>query len=286
LRYEEIARLVRVFVTLGVRRVRLTGGEPLVRPGLASLVELLRREAPALEDLAMTTNGQRLAARAADLARAGLDRVNVSLDTLWPDRYRAIAGGELAPVLAGLAAADAVGLGPVKLNVVLLRGVNDDEIGDFVRLTFDRDVAVRFIELMPLGLDPRWSPSDVVTEGEVRARIEAEHGPLEDVDGPRTSRAGGAARVRGARGTLAFISPLTSPFCRECNRLRLTADGRLRLCLLSDRAVDLGGPLRGGASDETLRARIVAAALEKPRGHALGEEVRCHPTTPMCAIGG
>ena len=286
LRYEEIARLVRVFSSLGVSRVRLTGGEPLVRPHLDRLIELTRREAPSLEDLALTTNGQRLARLAPALRRAGLDRVNVSLDSLRPDRYRAITGGELAPVIAGIDRAEREGLTPVKVNVVLVRGLNDDEVLDFVRLTLERPLSVRFIELMPLGEQSQWRAEQVVRGEVLQGMLEASFGDLELVDDLRSSRGGAVHRLPGAVGTVSLISPLSAPFCGACNRLRLTADGKLRLCLLAEQAEDLRGPLRRGASDEEMAEIIAAAAWNKPRAHALGVEERCHPTTPMCSIGG
>ncbi len=285
LRYEEIARLVSALVPSGLTRIRLTGGEPLVRPGLPSLVRLLR-DLPGLEDIALTTNGQLLARYAAELRESGLRRINVSLDTLRPDRYRDITcGGDLRAVWEGLAACRREGLAPIKLNAVLLRGMNDDEIADFARLTLAEPYDVRFIEFMPMGETGFWSPELVVTEEKARAAVELV-GLLEPAPSPATSRGGQAWHLPGARGTISFISPVSQPFCNACNRLRLTADGRLRPCLMFDQSIDLRALLRGGGSDDDLRTAFAAAAAAKPEGHRLGEEIACHPTTTMSAIGG
>jgi cyclic pyranopterin phosphate synthase len=285
LTYEEIARVAAALARCGLRRLRLTGGEPLVRPQLPTLIRLLR-EAPELEDLALTTNGQLLARFARELREAGLTRINVSLDTLRPGRYREITrGGELAPVWAGLAAAREAGLWPIKINAVVIRGMNDDEVPDFARLTLDEPYDARFIEFMPMGEAELWSREAVVPEAETRAAVET-LGPLEPAPTPATSRGGQAWRLPGARGTVAFISPVSRPFCAECNRLRLSADGRLRPCLMSDRSVDLRAILRSGGSDDDLRRALAEAAAGKPEGHRLGEDAPCHPRTPMSAIGG
>jgi len=285
LRYEEIARVVAALVPCGVRRVRLTGGEPLVRPGVPALVRMLH-DIPGLEDIALTTNGQLLARFAADLRAAGLRRINVSLDTLRPDRYRELTrGGELQPVWDGLAACRREGLWPIKVNAVVIRGMNHDEIADLARLTLAEPYDVRFIEFMPMGEAALWSPELVVTEAETRVAAESV-GPLEPAPGPATSRGGQAWRLPGAQGTVSFISPVSHPFCEACNRLRFTADGQLRPCLMFDHSVDLRAILRGGASDDDLRGAFARAAAAKPEGHRLGEGIPCHPRTPMSAIGG
>ncbi len=285
LRYEEIVRAVRAVVPLGLTRVRLTGGEPLVRPGLPDLVRMLCAVAE-LRDIALTTNGQLLAKFASALREAGLRRINVSLDTLRADRYRDITlGGEVAPVLDGLDAARALGFAPIKINAVLIRGLNEDEAADFARLTLDEPYDVRFIEFMPMGEIGLWSPESVVPEQETRAAIEA-LGPLEPAPTPATSRGGEAWRLPHAKGTLAFISPVSHPFCDRCNRLRLTADGKLRPCLLSERSVDLRAVLRSSACDSYVRAAFAEATRCKPAGHRLSEGVTCPTSTPMAAIGG
>jgi len=257
LSYEEIAAVARAAMSAGVRRFRLTGGEPLARRGVAGLVRLLAALGP--DDLALTTNGLRLAEFAAELKAAGLRRVTVSLDTLRPARFEAITRRPgLERVFAGLAAARAAGLAPVKVNTVVIRGVNDDEIPDFVRFARREDVELRFIELMPTsGLTPdckelgAWRPVLFVKGEEIRARIAADFGPLE----PLAGGAGVAAMAGLGDGTrLGFITPVSEPFCRGCGRLRLGPDGRLRICLFDRGGVDLREILRGG--------RAVAAELE------------------------
>jgi len=285
LRYEEIVRIVRVAVELGFVHVRLTGGEPLVRKGIVDLVRELAR-IPGLDDLSMTTNGTLLARYAEPLARAGLRRVNISLDTLRPDRFRRITRwGRLEDVLEGRQAALAAGLRPVKINTVVVRGLNDDEVVDLARLTLQPDWHIRFIEVMPLGEGANWSGDGVVPSVEIHRRIEAALGPLTAVRGEAGAGPARYYRLPGAKGTLGFISPITEHFCRACNRLRLTSDGRLLPCLLSDVAIDLRTPLREGADDETLREVFRRAIVAKPRGHHLAEDAL--PThRPMSRIGG
>jgi len=271
LRYEEIVRVVRVAVDMGVRFVRLTGGEPLVRRGVVDLVRMLR-DIPSLEELTMTTNGTLLAPLARPLADAGLDRVNISLDTLRPERFRRITRlGRLEDVLSGVEAAEEAGLSPIKLNTVVVRGLNDDEVVDLARLTVEHPWHVRFIELMPLGSDMRWEKARCVLASEVRRRIDAELGPLFQVQGSSGHGPARTYRLQGGLGTVGFITPWSQHFCPSCNRLRLTADGRLRPCLLSETEVDLRGPLREGAVEEELQRLIRQAVELKPMGHHLGE---------------
>ncbi len=274
---EEIWRIVRVAATMGLRRVRLTGGEPTVRRGLVDLVRWIA-STPGIQEVAMTTNGVALASMAQDLARAGLRRVNVSLDTLRPERFRAITRwGKMEDVLAGIDAARRAGLRPIKLNVVVMRGVNDDEVVDFARTTLEEDWEVRFIELMPFMEDEGLcikGQADVVPTfvptTEVRRRIEEALGPLAPAQS--TSGAGPANyyRLPGAKGLVGFISPLTEhAFCATCNRMRLTADGKIRPCLLTDHEVDLKGVLRSGGSDDDLKGAILLALRTKPDAHHL-----------------
>lgn len=288
LRYEEIARVVRCAVDLGVRKVRLTGGEPLARKGLVSLVAMLR-EIDGLDELAMTTNGTMLADHAVALAEAGLDRVNVSLDTLDPGRYEYITrGGRLGDVFEGLAAAEAAGLAPIKLNCVVVRSFNDDEVADLAALTLAHDWAVRFIELMPLGPGLSEPVGEPVPSAEIRRRLVERYGALvaePDADGAPTRGPARYARLPGGVGTVGFISPLTEHFCAECNRLRLTADGRLRLCLLDDVEVGLRDLLRSGADDAALREAISAAVALKPWGHQLARDLAPEGRA-MSQIGG
>jgi cyclic pyranopterin phosphate synthase len=250
LRYEEIETVVRAAAELGISKIRLTGGEPLVRLGIVALVRSLAH-IPGIDDLAMTTNGILLSRYAADLAEAGLQRVNVSLDTLRPERFHSITRlGRLEDVLAGMEAAQRAGLEPVKINAVVIRGMNDDEVVDLARKTMGAGWNVRFIEPMPVGngvlADGEWRER-VVTKKEIQRRIEAALGELEPA---KMSVGNGPARyyrLPGAKGTLGFITPISEHFCYRCNRLRLTADGQLRPCLLSDYEIDLRTPLRQGA---------------------------------------
>ncbi len=285
LSYEEIARLARVIVGLGVTKLRLTGGEPLARKGLEQLVAMLAA-IPGVQDLSMTTNGTLLAARAEALSRAGLRRVNVSLDTLRPERFRAMTRrGRLEDVLDGIAAARQAGLTPIKINVVVIRGLNDDEVLDLARRTVEDGWNVRFIEVMPLAPDPMWAHDGLVPSAEIRARIEAAFGPLTPVDG---DGAGPARyyRLATSNGTLGFISPLSEHFCTRCNRLRLTANGQLMPCLMSEQAIDLRSVLRSSAGDEELRRRVLDAIRAKPEGHHMGAAPRTAGATPMSRIGG
>ena len=267
LSYEEIAEVVRQLAPMGLRRVRITGGEPTIRPQLSTLVRQLRAIA-AVEDIALSTNGVRLPELARELADAGLDRVNMSSDSLRPDRIASIARRDLRfdPITAATAAQDA-GLGPIKLNVVVMRGINDDEVLDFARLTLDRPWHVRFIELMPVGEMAMLTDAHVVSSDEVLARIAEAFGALTATAGP--ARGNGPAayhRLPGAAGTIGVITPMTHTYCGSCNRVRLTADGRLRTCLFGDHEVDLRTPLRAG---ESLVPFVHRALAEKPEAHAL-----------------
>lgn len=265
LSYEEIAAVARAAMTVGVRRFRLTGGEPLARRGVVALVRLLAALGP--DDLALTTNGLRLADFAADLKAAGLMRVTVSLDTLRRDRFEAITRRTgLDRIFAGLEAARAAGLDPIKINAVVIRGVNDDEVADFVRFASRENVELRFIELMPTsGLSPEckelgaWRPALFVKGGEVRARIAEAFGPLEPV--PDTGGVAEVYRLDG-RTRLGFITPVSEPFCRGCERLRLGPDGRLRICLFDRAGTDLRRALREDKAGPAEIAAILEAAFE------------------------
>ena len=277
LSYEEMVRVVRTGAEMGIRSVRLTGGEPLVRKGVVNLVAMLRA-IPDLDELTMTTNGTLLAAQAQALAEAGLDRVNISLDTLRPERFRTITRmGELRDVLAGIEAAEEAGLTPIKLNTVVVRGLNDDEVVELAQLTLEHPWHIRFIESMPLGCGALWGEDRAyslhppVLGSEVRQRIEAVLGYLSLVQGPVGSGPARTYQLEGGLGTVGFITPWSEHFCPSCNRLRLTADGRLRLCLLSEVEVDLLGPLRAGAGEVELRRLIEQAVELKPMGHHLAE---------------
>lgn len=266
---EQIAAVVDAAAGIGFRHIRLTGGEPLVRKGVVKLVRAIAAT-PGIEEVAMTTNGVLLARFAEELAAAGLARVNISLDSLRPDRFRQITRwGELSLVRQGLAAAGQAGLTPVKVNVVVVRGLNDDELGDFARLSLDHPLHVRFIEVMPVGNGLDWGPGmppegeRFVSAAEMRARL-SYFGPLQPVAGPNGNGPARYFRLPGAQGTLGFISPLSDHFCAACNRLRLTADGQLRPCLFSDRAVPLKPTLDAGTTREELQSLIQTALYRKP----------------------
>lgn len=266
LSYEEIACVVRELSSLGLRRIRITGGEPTIRPDLDVLVRLLR-DVEGIDDISLSTNGTRLAELAPLLRKAGLDRVNVSVDSLRPDRIRSIARRniEFDPIAAATAAQEA-GLSPIKLNVVVMRGVNDDELLDLARLTFDRDWHVRFIELMPVGDLRALTWEHVVASDEILSRLTS-LGPVVPAQPPM--RSNGPARyyrLAGARGSIGVITPMSHTYCASCNRVRLTADGRLRTCLFGDHEVDLRTPLRDG---QRLEPYFRAALASKPKEHGL-----------------
>jgi len=284
LAYEEIRVIVQAAAELGIKKVRLTGGEPLVRLGLSQLIKMLV-QIEAIDDISLTTNGTLLGRYAAELQRAGLRRVNVSLDTLKPDRFKYITRSsyDLNDVLQGMEVARTVGLNPVKINMVVLAGINDDELLDFARKTIDEEWHVRFIELM-LSAGAGTTASQFVSVSEMRKRLEI-LGKLE----PCSPGVGnGPAKyfcLPHARGTIGFITPISEHFCVHCNRLRLTADGKLRLCLLSDEEIDLKQPLRSGISPAGLKRLIEEAVALKPLRHSLAEGHR-PGGRPMTHIGG
>jgi cyclic pyranopterin phosphate synthase len=281
LSYEEVARLVSVFARLGVRRVRLTGGEPTVRRDIVALVRAIAA-IDGIEDLSLTTNGHNLATLAPILAEAGLDRVNVSIDSLDPERFgRITRGGRLDAVLAAVEAARAAGLTPVKINMVVMAGENDDEIVPMARYFAPHagDTILRYIEYMPF--EGRWHEN--VRAGEMRRRL-AELGTLV----PIHERLGGGPATYWQAGPLrvGFIAPLTEHFCASCNRLRLSADGRLRTCLGYEDTPSLRDLLRGGSDDAALTTTIQAIVLGKPAGHAAETEGGRLFEGVMTAIGG
>ncbi|MEW6569285.1 MAG: GTP 3',8-cyclase MoaA [Chloroflexota bacterium] len=269
----EILTLVRLFAELGFDKIRLTGGEPTVRAGVIELVRGIA-STPGIRRLSMTTNGILLEKLATPLAQAGLQRVNISLDTLDPQRFRRITRwGSLDHVWAGIEATEAAGLGPIKLNVVVVRGHNEDDIPSLAALTLDRPWQVRFIEMMPFGGVTDLQTGQMVTHREIKARIESRLGPLEVANDGRLDGEARLFRLPGAKGVIGLISSVTQPFCATCTRARLTADGRLRLCLLRDKEVDLLTPLRAGASLEELRVLIEDGVWDKPWGHGLAQNV-------------
>ena len=266
LSYEEIARVVMQLAPLGLRRLRITGGEPTLRPELDRLVAMLRK-IPEIEDISLSTNGVRLPDLAGSLKRAGLDRINMSADSLRHDRIKAISRRNIAfnPVAAATAAEEA-GLTPIKLNVVVMRGINDDEVRDFAALTLEHAWHVRFIELMPVGEMRELTWDHVVPADEILRSLD-EIGPLQPTAGPE--RGNGPARYfrfARARGTIGVITPMSHTYCGSCNRVRLTADGRLRTCLFGDDEVDLRTPLRSGLP---LEPYFRAALNTKPKEHHL-----------------
>jgi len=262
LSFEEVTRIVTVAAKLGIRKIRLTGGEPLVRHGISSLVRSLAA-IDGIEELAMTSNATLLAQHATELAEAGLQRVNVSLDSLNPLRFRELTGSDLAPVLRGLTAAAEAGLQPIKLNTVLMRGINDDEVAALIDFAETHGMTIRFIELMPMkqGLD--WerhyiSIDDIMKREDVRQRLDLQ--ALADV-GQTAAR---YVPLRHGKGEVGFIMPMSDRFCSGCNRLRLTADGGLRSCLPADDELNLRDVMRQGGSDDDLRTSFLRAALIKP----------------------
>ena len=293
LNYEEIIRIATIAARLGVRKIRLTGGEPLVRKNIAFLVSSLRT-IPGIEDLSLTTNGILLGQHAQTLADAGLDRVNISIDSFRPDRYREITrGGNLDAVLRGIQAAELAGLRPLKINMVPMRGMNEDEILDFARITIDTERHVRFIECMPAGSVSFWSPQKYMTTDEIKNIIET-LGPLS----PMRVRKNGPSkyyRLEGAKGVIGFISALTHHFCSDCNRLRLTSDGKLRPCLFSETEIDLRSALRSGASDLEIERLLKLSIEVKPKEHNLDSSASALTPSflgphavkrPMSRIGG
>ncbi|MHB1223870.1 MAG: GTP 3',8-cyclase MoaA [Gemmatimonadaceae bacterium] len=283
LSYEEITEVVRQLAPMGLRRLRLTGGEPTIRPRLDTLVSQLRA-VPEVDDIALSTNGVRLPELATVLRAAGLDRVNMSADSLRPDRIAAMARRSLHfdPV-ASATAAERAGLSPIKINVVVVRGMNDDEVVDFARLTLDHPWHVRFIELMPVGELGADGMERLVPSDEILRRIGAELGTLEPSAGPALGNGPAAYhRLPGAVGTIGVITPMTHTYCASCNRVRLTADGRLRTCLFGDHEVDLRTPLRAG---RPLAPLVHQALAEKPAAHAL-LQLRVGGLSALSQVGG
>ncbi|MFC1967594.1 GTP 3',8-cyclase MoaA [Chloroflexota bacterium] len=284
LRYEEIHDIVEAASELGISKVRITGGEPLVRAGLSELIGMLAG-IKTIDDISLTTNGILLARYAAELKTAGLRRVNVSLDTLQPEKFRQITRlGNLDDALTGIEAAKAAGLAPVKINVVVMRGVNDDEILDFASKTIGEGWHVRFIERMPSFSAEDTADVKFVSSNEILGSLVS----LGEMEPCLVSIGNGPARyfrLPGAKGTIGFITPVSEHFCFQCNRLRLTADGKLRPCLLSEEEIDLREPLRGGASVEEMKGLIKGVVELKPQGHHLAEG-RVPQNRPFSGVGG
>jgi GTP 3',8-cyclase len=282
---DEVRQLVRMFAQLGFDKYRLTGGEPTVR---ANIVELVRDIAhtPGVRSVTMTTNGVLLSRLAMPLADAGLQRVNISVDTLDLQKFRRLTRwGNLDQVWAGIEAAEQAGLTPIKINAVVVRGYNEADVVDLAQLTIQHPWQVRFIEMMPFAGATDIQTTQLVTASEIQERIQAVNGPLEQVNGGKLDGEARLFRFPGALGDVGFISSVTSPFCASCTRARLTADGRLRLCLLREGEVDLLTPLRAGATLDQLRELILGGIWEKPWGHKLADGVIPLNRT-MSEIGG
>ena len=285
LTYEELTRFSRIALECGVTGVRLTGGEPTVRADLPQLVRMLNDLQPDL-DLSLTTNALKLADMAPALREAGLKRVNVSLDTLSRERFHSIARRDrLADVLAGIAAARAAGLAPIKINAVLMRGVNDDEVVALARWARDEDLELRFIEWMPLDFSKTWDRTKLVPASEILASI-GEAFPLEPEDGDDPSAPARTFRYTDGAGRVGVIASVTRPFCGHCDRIRLTADGQIRTCLFSLKEYDFRTALRSGASDDAIEALLRAAVLRKEPGHLINSSAFVQPDRGMSAIGG
>ena len=283
----ELVRLIRIAVEmLGVREVRFTGGEPLLRRGLATVIDQTASLRPR-PDISLTSNGIGLDRLAAPLRAAGLDRINVSLDTLVPQTFRALARRDrLGDVLAGLAAAARAGLTPVKVNAVLMRGLNDGEAVPLLRFCLDQGYELRFIEQMPLDAQHGWRREDMVTADEILAALREGFELTADDERERGSAPSETFLVDGGPGRVGVIASVTRPFCGTCDRVRLTADGQVRNCLFARAESDLRGPLRQGASDSELAERWRKAVRGKLPGHGINDPSFLQPDRPMSAIGG
>lgn len=283
---DEVVRLVRIGVDqLGVQEVRFTGGEPLVRRGLVDIVRQVKQHAPQVE-LSITTNALGLTRTATALAEAGLDRINVSLDTVNRETFAEITRRDRLPdVIAGLEAAVAAGLEPIKINAVLLRGSNDHQAPELLRWCLDRGYQLRFIEQMPLDAQHRWSRTEMITAEEIFASL-SEQFALTEATEPRGSAPAELFNVDGGPATVGVIASVTRPFCGDCDRVRLTADGQVRNCLFAREESDLRTALRDGSSDEEIADRWVIAMRGKRAGHGIDDPSFLQPDRPMSAIGG
>jgi cyclic pyranopterin phosphate synthase len=283
LTWDELERLARIFTSLGIRKIRVTGGEPLVRPGVESFIA--RLHVLGMADLAITTNGYLLGEKCDALIAAGLNRINISLDSLDPVKFEKITRTRsLDRVLAGIAAAQNSALRPVKVNAVLVRGINDDEVEAFAEFAREHDLIMRFIEFMPLDGDRHWSRESVVTNDEVLRRIQA-RSPLAEIPHERSETAR-RYRFADGRGEIGLISPVSQPFCGHCSRIRLTADGKVRTCLFSRDDHDLRALLRGRGDDLAIEHRIREVVHQKERGHRINEPGFAPPSRTMVSIGG
>jgi cyclic pyranopterin phosphate synthase len=284
LSWAEFDRLATIFLQLGIQKIRVTGGEPLVREGVEEFIA--RLSALGVRDLSMTSNGHQLAARVPRLIAAGLRRINISLDSLQAARFEKITRTKtFDSVLSGIAAVQNSALGPAKVNAVLVRGINDDEVEDFSAFARERGVVMRFIEFMPLDADRHWHREAVVPAAEVFERIHARW-PLEQIPHAASETARKYRFADGAPGEIGLIAPVTQPFCGHCSRIRLTADGKLRTCLFSKEDHDLRGLLRGGAPDSDIASYIRSVVMEKEAGHRINAADFHPPSRTMVFIGG
>jgi cyclic pyranopterin phosphate synthase len=284
LTFEEMTRLLALFVRLGVRSLKVTGGEPTIRTDLPKLVRMFREVGPGL-DISITTNGMLLDTLAAPLAEAGIDRATVSCDSLLRHRFQEMTRRDaLDKVLAGLRAAEEAGLTPIKINTVVIGGTNDDEIVDFARWARETGYEVRFIEYMPLDAQRAWERAKVVPGARILEAIGARY-PL-TADTPDAEPSAGYLFADGAPGRIGVIASVTEPFCDTCNRLRMTAEGQFRTCLFALEETDLRGPMRAGASDDDLETLIRAAVDAKWSGHRINHPDFVQPARSMSAIGG
>jgi len=283
--FEDIELLVRSAISIGFTKVRLTGGEPLVRKGICDLVRIISR-IEGLNDLSLTTNGVLLSETAKELKDAGLDRVNISLDTLKPDRFYEITRRDLFnKVIEGIDAALEARLDPVKINVVLIRGTNDDEIEDFVEITRERPLSVRFIEFMPISHMSEWTRKKVIPSSDLKSEIQKRYQliPLPEKKGSGPSE---DYQVKGFSGSVGFITPVTESFCEKCNRIRVTSDGRIRSCLFSDNEHDILPLLRGGKDIEEIADFIRKSISKKPMCHDIDSVQFRSCQSSMSKIGG
>jgi cyclic pyranopterin phosphate synthase len=287
LSYEEIDYVCDIFVSLGIEKIRLTGGEPMLRRDIETIIRKLGKLKPALHDLALTTNGYFLPERAQGLKDAGLDRVTISLDSLKRDVFKRMTGVDvLDKVLAGIAAAKNAGLEPIKINAVIVRGHNEDEVADFAAFAREHDVKMRFIEFMPLDSGHEWSRADVVSGKEIRERI-SERFPLVRVEVARGSDTSSRYRFAdGAPGEIGIIAPVTEPFCGACSRIRLTADGQIRTCLFSTVEHSLRDVIRSGATRDEIVEYIESVILKKEPRHFINDPGFVTPSRTMSFIGG
>lgn len=286
LSYEELLRIIRIAVSHGVTKVRVTGGEPLIRKGIVGFIDELNK-IKGIKDLSLTTNGVLLKGFARDLVEAGLKRINVSLDSLNPTKYEKITRGDhIYRVFEGLEEAEKVGLSPIKVNVVIIKNLNDDEVIDFALITKRKPYHIRFIEYMPFNAQETWERGKCISTSQIMAAINRFQGLLPVEEEGRHTGPARRYRFEDGVGELGFISPISDHFCSSCNRLRLTADGKLRTCLFSDEEVDIKSFLRKGCSDKELEKLLFSAVKSKPEKHLIEENPFKKCSRSMTLIGG